>query len=148
MRIYIISFLLFISLHAVGQSTPFRCSTYIYLDVDKSASVFESNGDTIKWKENSEYYLRILLKSCKGGMYIERRLNKDDRLIFAGFYEDAVQSDSVVGWGIDPVTGEKKRQTSQQYRPLRTGVWKFYDQQTGKLKATTVYQHGEVLLRK
>ncbi|GAA3952473.1 hypothetical protein GO495_21585 [Chitinophaga oryziterrae] len=128
----------------VAQTKVNLCRSYIFLDVLQRGLLLKEEPDTITRKESEIYYLRVLLKSCKGSMYIERRLVSNDNIVFSGSYMDAVKLDTVHGWAVDPATGVRSRSTSTQFSPLRTGVWKYYNDKGGLLKEEE-YANGKLV---
>ena len=128
-----------------GQSKVIKCEHYIYVDAIGRGMRLNVSGDTLRRPESELYYLRLFVKSCNGAMYIERRLVSGDKLVFAGFYQDAIKLDSVHGIAIDPITGNKRTIISTQYRPLRTGKWKFYNETNGLLAKEEEYKDGKLI---
>lgn len=83
--------------------------------------------DTLTIKESEIYYLRMYLKSCKGAMYIERHSLSNNNIIFSGNYIDAIKLDTVEAWAVKPMTGVRSPRLATNYKPLRTGIWKYYN---------------------
>lgn len=120
------------------------CPQYIFIDAVGSAMRLESNPDTVVIKESEVYYLKLLLKSCKGAMYIERHLRSNNNIVFSGNYMDAPKLDTVDAWAVDLMTGNRSPYKATHYKPLRTGVWKFYNDK-GELLKEEEYVGGKLI---
>lgn len=141
----ILTFILFCYANVLNAQVKIKpCEHFIYLDAIKRGMNLESSPDTVTIKEGEVYYLRLLLKSCKGAMYLERHLISNDNIVFSGNYIDAVKLDTVLGWAVDPMTGNRTPHTSTHYRPLRTGVWKYYNDK-GELLKVEEYASGKLV---
>lgn len=131
-----------------AQSKGKLCKVSIFVDAIKSGLPhLEESSDTITIKESEVYSLRMLLKSCKGAMYLERHLLSNGNMIFSGNYMDAVKLDTVQAWAVDPMTGNRKPRTATYYRPLRTGIWKYYNEK-GELLKEEEYENGSLIVTK
>ncbi|MGF6846848.1 hypothetical protein QFZ51_002083 [Chitinophaga sp. W3I9] len=129
-----------------AQSKVKLCKAPIFVDAIKSGFPhLEESPDTITIREGETYYLRMLLKSCKGAMYLERHLLSNGILVFSGNYLDAVKLDTVQAWAVDPVTGNRTPRTATHYKPLRTGTWKYYDEK-GELLKEEKYENGNLII--
>jgi hypothetical protein len=128
-----------------AQTKGELCRVPIFIDAIKSGIPYlELSSDTVVIRESKDSFLRIFLKSCKGAMYLERFLSSNNSRVFTGAYVDAVKLDTVHGWAVDPMTGNRSPRTSTRYRPLRTGVWRYYNDK-GQLLKEEEYINGELV---
>lgn len=118
-RVYLFFSILFISSKAYCQNKNKLCDYLIYLDEVKMSKWFGLTNDTAYLSDNSTYYFRAHIKTCKGDMYIERRYCSNDQLVFSGSYLGADKPDIVTGHTIDPVTGKSGRGRSIEYYPIK-----------------------------
>lgn len=65
----------------VAQSKANLCKSYIFIDALQRGILVREEPDTMTRKESEKYYLRVLLKSCKGSMYIERGLVANGNIV-------------------------------------------------------------------
>lgn len=129
--------------HILNAQTKGKdCAQFIMIDAIGKGMRLELSPDTVTLSEGGAYYLRILLKSCKGAMYIERYSKSTGHIVFSGNYMDAVKLDTVEAWAVDPATGIRsgpRRDT--QYKPIRTGLWRYYNSR-GVLRKEEEYVNG------
>ncbi|MGO4291810.1 hypothetical protein [Chitinophaga sp. RAB17] len=129
-----------------AQTKDKDCAQFIMIDAIGSGMRLALSPDTVTISEGEAYYLRILLKSCKGAMYIERYSKSTGNIVFSGNYMDAVKLDTVDAWAVDPVTGIRspRPKKGMQYFPLRTGLWKYYNNK-GTLRKVEEYVNGKIV---
>ncbi|MFB6455596.1 hypothetical protein ACE38W_10030 [Chitinophaga sp. Hz27] len=120
------------------------CRHNIFIDAIGRGAYLKLDHDTAIVRESEAFYLKVLLFSCKGEMYFERYHKSNNKIVLSGYYADAIKLDTITGWAIDPITGKRSEQTDVQYKPLRTGVWKYYNN-IGQLLKKEEYTQGKVM---
>jgi len=144
-RVFVFFILLCCANTLKAQPKVKLCKTSIFIDATDSVFPYlEESSDTITIRESEVYYLRMLLKSCKGAMYLERHLLSSGITVFSGNYMDAVKLDTVQAWAVDPMTGNRSPRTATHYKPLRIGIWRYYNEQ-GELMKEEKYENGSLI---
>lgn len=127
-----------------AQNAKNLCSQHIFLDEIGSGFLLETSLDTTIIEEGEAFYLKVVVKSCRGAMYIERYKMKSKAIVFSGNYQDAIKEDTVNLWATDPVTLNRRLIKNREFKPIKTGTWKYYDNQ-GKLMKIDEYDQGKLV---
>lgn len=132
--------------HILNAQTKGKdCTQFIMIDAIGKGMRLELSPDTVTLSEGEAYYLRILLKSCKGAMYMERYSKSTGNIVFSGSYMDAVKLDTVDAWAVDPATGIRSGpRAATHYEPIRTGLWRYYNSR-GLLRKEEEYVNGKMM---
>ncbi|WPQ66288.1 hypothetical protein SIO70_15615 [Chitinophaga sancti] len=129
---------------SMAQTNVKPCSQHILLEEIGSDFKLETSLDTAIIEEGEAYYIKVVVKSCKGAMYLERYRKASEKIVFSGYYQDAIKQDTIDVWATDPVTLDRRLIKRGEFKPIKTGIWKYYDSH-GKLMKIDEYDQGRLL---
>jgi hypothetical protein len=130
-----------------AQTNVQPCSKNILLEELGSDFKLGMSLDTAIIEEGEAYYIKVVVKSCKGAIYLERYRKANKTIVFSGEYRDAIKLDTIDVWAANPVTLDRRLIKREEFKPIKNSIWKYYDSQ-GKLMKIDEYDQGKLVSSK
>lgn len=140
---FIILLIILLPVYASCQNKA-DCKENICINELGICSVFEMSEDTVVHKNTENAYYRVFLKSCKGTLYVDKKLYQGNQLVFSGSYIETGELKTSKGIELSIVDGSEKEVIRQYYEPVKDGIWRYWNKD-GQLIKEETYQKGKLL---
>lgn len=140
---YITGFIILLTLSCSNKQvddSQRECAYPILLDIYGVYHTFNAAPDTITITISENAFAKIILFNCQGKLDLEG-YTRDSILSVKGSYIEAIDTSHAVTIVEDLATGKTYKETSVGYKPLKDGLWQYFDS-TGKLTGEELYEKG------